>query len=189
MLGAGHLAGGLALVRRKVATARDRETDEYAWWERGGHDEGEEEPAEEASGISLQPASSRGKGPRTAAVSSGPTPPRLPDRWQHELPVSIDEAEGVRCKGAFFPAQEGDMMEWFDGVVMEAIDEGDDQYRLVCFFTSDDYLEEWPIRKGERDPLLCFPSKGGSGGTLRVSRARLEQLKEQAAEAAEAAED
>jgi hypothetical protein len=188
MLSAGHLAGGLALVRRKVATARDRETDDYEWWERGGHDEGEEEPAEEASGVSLQPSSLRGKAPRTA-VSSGPTPPKLPDCWQHELPVSIDDAEGVRCKGAFLPAQEGNMMEWFDGVVMEAIDEGRDQYRLMCFFTSDDYLEEWPLRKGERDPLLCFPNKGGSGGTLRVSRARLDQLKEQAAEAAEASEE
>ena len=56
------------------------------------------------------------------------------------------------------------------------------------FFTSDDFLEEWPLRKGERDPLLCFPTKGGDGGTLRVSSARLDQLKEQAAEAAKAAE-
>jgi hypothetical protein len=80
------------------------------------------------------------------------------------------------------------MLEWFDVVVTEAVDEGGDQYRLMCFFTSDDFLEEWPLRKGERDPLLCFPTKGGDGGTLRVSSARLDQLKEQAAEAAKAAE-
>jgi hypothetical protein len=92
LLGAGHLAGGLATVTRKVSTARHRESDE--WWEQGGHDEGEDEPAEEASGLSMRLPAARGKGVAAdaaggASISQRLAPPKLPACWQHELPVGI----------------------------------------------------------------------------------------------------
>lgn len=192
-LGSGHLAGGLAVVQRKVNTARYRESDD--WWEQGGEEGDEAAPAEECAGVSMLPRlarrpaktgpSSNGTTHRTANPSTPrPSTPKLPYGWTHMLPVLFTAAEGVRCKGAFYPPA-GMCMQWYDGVVTEATQERGNQWRLQCFFPSDDYVEEWPLCVGESDPLLCFPTKGGAGGLLRVSDRRLAELRMLAQEAAE----
>ena len=68
-------------------------------------------------------------------------------------------------------------MEWFEGVIVRVqLAEAPHPGVVTCFFEEDEFTDEWEIAPGEVFDDLCFPSRSGEGGGLRISEERLADM-------------